>query len=129
MTKDELINLPSNMALIPKVGKKPDTPANFRRISFLEITGKIFEIIINIRLSDNLDERDLYNKDQHAVSFSLALTEKKQCTVVLRKVYKTFDKVWHTGKKFKIPNLDLPPKSSKFLCNFLDDRHGRITIG
>ena len=45
-----------------------------------------------------------------------------QSDIVFRNVSKAFDKVWHTGLKFKIITLDIHNCFKKILCNFLDNR-------
>lgn len=54
---------------------------------------------------------------------------KNQCCVLLRDVAKAFDKVWHAGLQFKIIQLSLPITITKFLNNFIKNRHARIKIG
>ncbi len=52
-----------------------------------------------------------------------------ECHIVLRDITKAFDKVWHPGMKSKILNLKLPVILEKFLCDFLDERRTRISVG
>lgn len=130
--------------LIPKENKTPKNPLNYRPISLLEVHGKIFEKFIQSRLNTHLHENNIIHKRQHgfrpkkgtntaiAVTYETianALAEKKQVVLTLRDVAKAFDKVWHTGLKYKIMNLDLPPLMNKILCNFLDNRTAKIQIG
>lgn len=57
------------IALIPKAGKPPNKPENFRPISLLEIPGKIFKRIINKRLKAHLEGNNLLNdRVQHSRS-------------------------------------------------------------
>lgn len=49
------------LTLIPKAGKPPNRPENFRPISLLEIPGKIFERILNTRLQSHLENSQLLN--------------------------------------------------------------------
>ncbi len=57
------------------------------------------------------------------------LQKNHQAVVVLRDVAKAFDEVWHNGLKYKLLHLGLPPVLKKILCNFLDNRTAKITIG
>ncbi len=47
----------------------------------------------------------------------------------MRDVAKAFDKMWHSGLKYKIIRLGLPEILEKILCNFLDSRTSKIKIG
>ncbi len=58
-----------------------------------------------------------------------ALSEKHQILVVLRDVAKAFDKVWHSGLKYKLLQLGMPSLLEKTRCTFLDSRSARISIG
>ena len=130
--------------LIPKQGKPPHHTANFRPISLLEVPGKIFERIINRRLRTHLEEHDLYNPLQfgfrsgrgttHALALATETVAQQkadsgQCHIVLRDITKAFDKVWHSGLKYKILHLGLPTSMEKLLCDFLEDRRARIRLG
>ena len=129
--------------LIPKHGKNPHHPANYRPISLLEVPGKIFERVINKRLRRHLEINNLYNSNQfgfrtgrgttHALALATeAMSQSKadsgQCHLVLRDITKAFDKVWHIGLKYKILQLGLPNIFEKLLCDFLDDRKARIKV-
>ena len=51
--------------LIPKHGKNHHKAENHRPISLLEVPGKIFERIINLRLRVHLEENQLYHPAQY----------------------------------------------------------------
>ena len=130
--------------LIPKGGDNPHLVKNRRPISLLECPGKVFEKIINTRLTTYLTDHDLYNRRQHgfrtgrgshtalSVLYETAATaaaDKMQVNIVMRDVSKAFDKVWHKGLKVKLIRLGLPECFTKLLCNFLDGRTARIRLG
>lgn len=52
------------LRLIPKPGKNPHHPLNYRPISLLEVPGKVFERLINHRLTRHLRNNNLYNLKQ-----------------------------------------------------------------
>ncbi len=64
-----------------------------------------------------------------AIANALAQKKKKKVYMVLKDVVKAFDKVWHNGLKYKLLTLQLPSILEKILCNFLDNRKGKINIG
>ena len=133
----------AKIKLIPKANKPSTDPSNYRPISLLEVPGKIFEKIINNRLRNYLETNDILPSGQHGFRrlrstdtalatiteiTSKALSEKKQCCLVLRDVSKAFDKVWTNGLKYKILQLQIPTILAKLLCSFLDERTASISL-
>ena len=131
------------LRLIPKEGKSPHTPQNYRPISLLEVPGKILERVVNTRLKIHLENNNMYNPNQfgfrnhRGTTHALAIVSEKiaqlkgdngQCQVILRDVTKAFDQVWHCGLMYKIQQLLLPTTIEKFLCDFLSDRTASVKI-
>ncbi len=129
---------------IPKENKSPKNPINYRPISLLETPGKIFEKIILSRLNAYIIDNRIMDERQHGFrpnkgtktaiastyeKIANSISEKQQVIVVLRDVKKAFDKVWHSGLKYKLIQLGLPEIIQKTLCTFLDDRQAHISIG
>ncbi len=127
---------------IPKEGKIPKDPMNYRPISLLETPGKLMEKIIQERFNAYLNDHNIIIDRQHGfrpkkgITTAIALTyetitnalsEKHQVLVVLRDVAKAFDKVWHSGLKYKLLQLGIPYLLEKVLCTFLDNRRARIS--
>lgn len=127
--------------LIPKPGKDPKIPTNYRPITLLEVPGKILERIINKRLQRFCEEENKYNQNQYgfrkfkgteiAISKlyeTIALNQKyhDNCNVITRDISKAFDKVWHTGLKYKLTNLQLPPIITKILSSYITERTAQI---
>lgn len=134
----------ATIKFIPKANKPPKNPLNYRPISLLEVPGKLLEKIILSRLDSYLTENSTINNRQHGFRpkrgtqtaittayelASQALAQKHQCYIILRDVAKAFDKVWHTGLKYKILQLGLPNTMEKILSTFLDNRTAKIKIG
>ena len=122
--------------MIPKEARVT-LPIKFRPITLLEVHGKIFEKILNDRLTSYLERENILPKHQYGFRRNLGTQtaiitayekiainqkDKHQVNVIGRDVQKAFDKVWHNGLKFKILNLNLPPVFEKTLCNYLDNR-------
>lgn len=134
----------TKMIFIPKEGKDNKEIINYRPISLLEVTGKLLEKILNARLLKYLENNNKLNNRQHGFrskrgtqtalaiiteTIAIAKAKKQQCNIVLRDIKKAFDKVWHTGLKFKIVKTELPTYMKRILCDYLTDRQIQIQIG
>ena len=128
--------------MIPKTPKAVAT-SNHRPISLLEIHGKLFERLINDRLSSFLEANNTFKESQHGFrkhrgtdtaitiaheTIAKALQENKLVHVVCRDVKGAFDKVWHNGLKFKLLHRNLPKNIEQTLSNFLDNRTFRVRV-
>ncbi|KAF2349357.1 Reverse transcriptase domain, partial [Trinorchestia longiramus] len=116
---------------------------NYCPISLLDIHGKLLDKILTYRLTDHLTIHNIYNKRQHGFrhgrgthtalatlheTLHIHLNQRHTIDVILRDVSKAFDKVWHTGLKYKLSQLNLDPLFTKVLTNFLSDRTASIRI-
>ena len=132
----------SNIRLIPKPGKNPHSPENYRPISLLEILGKTFERLINQRLRLHLESHELLAPRQFGfrsgastedalnsiVAYLNSNSRYFKTALVTKDVKKAFDTVWHTGLKYKIcNNFNLPHLTQRILCSFLEERESRIS--
>ena len=130
--------------LIPKPLKSQYRITNYRPISLLETHGKTLGRFLNHRLNHYMWLKDTYNTRQHGFrkdrgthtalayfyeTISSKNYDKQHINTVLRDVSKAFDKVWHTGLKYKILKLNLHPCFTKILCGFLDDRTAAVRLG
>ena len=130
--------------MIPKGDTTQTDPHNFRPISLLDVTGKLFEKIINQRLRYFLETHNKLPSTQHGfrtnrgtdtalalINESIAhnIASKNQLYLVLRDVSKAFDKVWHDGLQYKIAQLDLPNTITLLLNNFIKGRRAKIKVG
>ena len=129
------------MCLIGKPGKDPTKPEHYRPITLLEVSGKIYEKILNERLKKYLEENNILHEHQYGFrknrgteialatiyeTIALSQREKWQCNVVCRDVSKAFDRVWTKGLQYKIMQLTLPDIIEKTLTNFLTGRSAKI---
>ena len=121
--------------LIPKPGKDPKNPINYRPITLLEVPGKILEKIINKRLHKFCERNDIFHKEQYGFrsgkGTDIAITKvneligisqkyKDHMNIVCRDVKKAFDKVWTQGLKYKIITIpELPLIIQKILCSYV----------
>ena len=130
--------------LIPKPGKDPKHPINYRPITLLEVSGKILEKIINKRLHKFCERNDIFHKEQYGFrsgkGTDIAITKvneligisqkyKDHMNIVCRDVKKAFDKVWTQGLKYKIITIpELPLIIQKILCSYVTKRTSQIRI-
>ena len=134
----------ATMIFIPKGLSSQHKVENYRPISLLDTQGKIFDKILNIRLSHFLECNDLINKRQHGFrrnrgtntalstfyeTIANSINNNLKVDIVLRDVSKAFDKVWHTGLKYKLLHTQLHRCYIKTLSNYLDNRTASIRIG
>lgn len=134
----------TKMIFIPKEGKDSKEIINYRPISLLEVTGKLFEKILNARLLKYLENNKILNMRQHGfrqnrgthtalaiITETIAIAKAKQENVnlILRDIKKAFDKVWHNGLKYKILKTNLPSFMKTILCDYLSDRLIQINRG
>lgn len=134
----------AEMRMIPKAGKTPTRPENYRPISLLEVPGKLLERVVSARLRTYLETGNHLHPAQygfrsgrgtvHAIALAtetiaIHQANRYRCNLVLRDVSKAFDRVWHLGLKYKLLHLGLPAPVERLLCDFLDDRTARVRVG
>ncbi|KAF2343476.1 Reverse transcriptase domain [Trinorchestia longiramus] len=131
------------MIFLPKPSTSQHKIKNYRPISLLDIHGKLLDKILTYRLTDHLTTHNIYNKRQHGFRHGrgthtalatiyetqhIQLNQQHKIDVILRDVSKAFDKVWYTGLKYKLSQLNLDPLFTKIPTNFLSDRTAAIRI-
>ena len=134
----------ARMIFIPKGNKSQYNIKNYRPISLFDIPGKLLNNILTNRLTRQLELIGHTNDRQHSFrknrgthttlaifheTISNAINSKHAVDTVLRDVEKAFDKVWHTGLKYKILNLGLHTCFARILCDYITDRTATIQIG
>ena len=95
---------------------------------------KLFERVIEQRLGSHLEHIGLINKhqsgfrkakstDDHLFRLSQSIMESfnrgEHVVAAFLDIEKAFDNVWHNGLRFKIFQLDLPTKMTRWLSDFL----------
>ena len=136
----------ANGIMLTKPGKDASLAKNYRTISLLVATGKLFERILNARLMCHLQHEKFFNDWQrgylpgkHSSEIIFRLTEEIEysklsknsswhTTVVSLDVEKAFDAVWHDGLRYKLMQIGLPPGICRILSSFLRDRTVTVKI-
>ena len=117
---------------------KPDKPTtlttSYRPISLISSIMKLFERVIEQRLRSHLEDIGFINKhqsgfrrakstDDHLFRLSQSIMESfnrgEHVVAAFHDVEKAFDNVGHNGLRYKIYQLDLPTKMTRWLSDFL----------
>ena len=104
---------------------------------------KLFERVIEQRLRSHLEHIGFINKhqsgfrkakstDDHLFRLSQSIMESfnrgEHVVAAFLDVEKAFDNVWHNGLRFKIFQLDLPTKMTRWLSDFLVGRLIQVNV-
>ena len=106
--------------LIPKAGKSPLNPNNYRPISLLSCVGKLFERVVGNRLRGHLEDNAILSDTQYGFragkstfcpifnlteDIKLGFKRKLNTLAVFLDAEKAFDQTWHNGLKYKLLHL------------------------
>ncbi|GFO23726.1 Pol-like protein [Plakobranchus ocellatus] len=129
------------MVPIPKPGKDPSDPSNYRPIALTSCLCKTLERMVNDRLVHVLESRNLlsnvqcdFRKDHstldHLVRLETitkkAFARKKQVLAVFFDLEKAYDTTWSYGILKDLFDLDFRGRLPIFISNFLKDRHFKV---
>ena len=140
--------IPSAWKLAPlrtllKPDKLPSLTTSYRPISLISSITKLFERVIEQRLRSHLEHIGFINKhqsgfkkakftDDHLFRLSQSIMESfnrgELVVAAFLDVEKAFDNVWHNGLRFKIFQLDLPIKMTRWLSDFLVGRLIQVNV-
>ena len=116
---------------------------SYRPISLISSIMKLFERVIEQRLRSHLEHIGFINKHQsgfrkvkstndHLFRLSQSIMESfnrgEHAVATFLDVEKAFDNVWHNGLRFKIFQLDLPTKMTRWLSDFLVGRLIQVNV-
>jgi Reverse transcriptase (RNA-dependent DNA polymerase) len=128
---------------IPKPGKDPAIPTNYRPISLLSNIGKLFERLILTRLEEHEQEKNIvipqqfgFRSEHSTVHQILRITEEsslgfnvnKSTGLVLLDLEKAFDSVWHDGLIHKLIQMKTPPKLTGIVDSYLSARKSYVCV-
>ena len=126
-----------------KPNKLPSLTTSYRPISLISSIMELFERVIEQRLRSHLEKIGFLNKhqsgfiraksnDDHLFRLSESIMESfnrgEQRRAAFLDVEKTFDNVWHNGLRYKIFQLDLPTKMTRWLSDFLLGRVIHVNV-
>ena len=121
--------------MLLKPDKLPSLTTSYRPISLISSIMKLFKRVIEQRLRSRLEHTGFINKhqsgfrkakstDDYLFRLSQSIMEsfnrREHVVAAFLEVEKAFDTdVWHNGLRFKIFQLDLPTKMTRWLSDFL----------
>lgn len=128
---------------IPKPGKDPCVPKNYRPISLLNNFGKLFERSILARLQVHVRDTNLNRNNQfgfrekHSTiqavlnateKISFNFNENKSTGMVLLDVEKAFDSCWHDAIIHKLMQNKFPSFLIKIVQSYFADRSAFVEV-
>ena len=129
--------------MLLKPDKLPSLTTSYRPMSLISLIMKLFERVIEQRLRSHLEHIGFINKhqsgfrkatstDDHLFRLSQSIMESfnrgEHVVAAFLNVEKAFDNVWHNGLRFKIFQLDLPTKMTRWLSDFLVGRLIQVNV-
>ena len=133
----------ATLRMLLKPDKLPSLTTSYRPISLISSIMKLFERVIEQRLRSHLEHIGFINKhqsgfrrakstDEHLFRLSQSIMESfnkgEHVVAAFLDVEKAFDNVWHNGLRYKIFQLDLPTKMTRWLSDFLVGRLIQVNV-
>ena len=133
----------ATLRMLLKPDKLPSLTTSYRPISLISSIIKLFERVIEQRLRSHLEHIGFINKhqsgfrrakstDDHLFRLSQSIMESfnrgEHVVAAFLDVKKAFDNVWHNGLRYKIFQLDLPTKMTRWLSDFLVARLIQVNV-
>ena len=129
---------------IPKPGKDPSNPQNYRPIALTSCLCKTMERMVNARLVWQLESRNLLTNIQcgfrkghsttdHLVRFETFIREafvnRQHVLAVFFDLEKAYDTTWKQGILFDLYDMGFRGRMPTFIQEFLKDRTFRVRVG
>ena len=133
----------ATLRMLLKPDKLPSLTTSYMPISLISSIMKLFERVIEQRLRSHLEHIGFINKhqsgfrqakstDYHLFRLSQSIMESfnrgEHVVAAFLDVEKAFDNVWHNRLRFKIFQLDLPTKVTRWLSDFLVGRLIQVNV-
>ena len=130
--------------MLLKPEKLPSHTTSYRPISLISSIMKLFERVVEQKLRSHREKIGFLNKhqsgfrrakstDDHLFRLSQSIMEsfnrgEHVVVAAFLDFEKAFDNVWHNGLRFKIFQLDLPIKMTRWLSDFLVGRVIQVNV-
>ena len=133
----------ATLSMLLKPDKLPSLTTSYRPISLISSIMKLFERVIEQRLRSHLEQIGFISKhqsgfrrakstDDHFFRLSQSIMDSfnrgEHVVAAFLDVEKAFDNVWHNGLRYKIFQLDLPTKLTRWLSDFLVGRIIQVNV-
>ena len=133
----------ATLRMLLKLDKLPSLTTSCRPISLISSIMKLFRRVIEQRLRSHLENIGFLNKHQsgfrrakstidHLFRPSQSIIESfnrgEHVVAAFLDVEKAFDNVWHNGLRYKIFQLDLPTKMTRWLSDVLVGRVIQVNV-
>ena len=133
----------ATLRMLLKPDKLPSLTTSYRPISLISSIMKLFERVIEQRLRSHLEHIGFISKhqsgfrkakstDDHLFRLSQSIMKSfnrgEHVVAAFLDVEKAFDNVWHNGLRFKIFQLDLLTKMTRWLSDFLVGRLIQVNV-
>lgn len=133
----------SKVVAIPKQGKDPTVPTNYRPISLISNVGKLYERLIlgELEYHESLNDifipqqfgfRTKHSTDQQILRITekatIGFNKKRSTGLVLLDLEKAFDSVWHDGLLHKLLKNDYPIHLVLVIQSFLSERQAFVDV-
>ena len=133
----------TTLLMLLKPDKLPSLSTSYRPISLISSIMKLFKRVIEQRLRSRLKKIGFLNKhqsgfrrakstDDHLFRLSQSIMESfnrgEHVVAAFLDIEKAFDNVWHNGLRYKIFQLDLPTKMTRWLSDFLVGRVIQVNV-
>ncbi|GBN56622.1 RNA-directed DNA polymerase from mobile element jockey [Araneus ventricosus] len=129
---------------IPKPGKDPQDPLNYRPIALTSCMCKLFERIVNVRLVHILEMNEYISPFQSGFRKSrstidnlisletdirVAFLKRNNLVSIFFDIYKAYDRTWRYGIMKNLYDLGFRGNLPIFVQNFLKQRFFRVRLG
>ena len=125
----------ATLRMLLKPDKLPSLTTSYRPISLISSIMKLFERVIEHIGFINKHQsgfRKAKSTDDHLFRLSQSIMESfnrgEHVVAAFLDIEKAFDNVWHNGLRFKIFQLDLPTKMTRWLSDFLVGRLIQVNV-
>lgn len=129
---------------IPKPGKPPNDPKNFRPISLLNSLSKVLEKVLHVRILEYCDANGVLPNEQfgfrskHSTVHALirlfeeaivGFNDRKTTIAAFLDIEKAFDTMWVEGLIYKMIKMKFPDYLIRIVFSYLKGRRFRVKVG
>jgi hypothetical protein len=127
---------------VPKKGD-PSDPTNYRPIAITSVVSKVFESLINSKLTKHLESHRLLSDHQYGFrsarscgdllayvtdTWARSLSCFGESAAVALDISKAFDRVWHNKLISKLPSFGIPQNLCTLISSYLVDRSIAVRV-